>query len=101
MGHLRGFGNLIEEMSSLVQPIFTDVNILFIDPHGSPLAVCGRIHHAAGANNGVQRNDLIQRYSEHLVGVELPVCLMECLMWLVVMMTKSKLFLAENEIYQI
>jgi hypothetical protein len=78
-------------MSSFIEAIFTDEDVLLSHTLGPSTAVSVQVHHTTPTQDGLQWDDLIQRYSEHLVWKELASGFMESLMGTEVVMAKCKL----------
>ena len=82
--------DLVEDVCGLVQPVFTHIDILLLHALGPTSTVGADVHHTAPAHNGLQGDDLIQGHTEHLIGVELAVSLVERLMGPQVVVAKRK-----------
>ena len=71
-GWVLGLGDLVEQSSGLVDPILTDVDMLFRSTNWpAPAEGCG-IHHPTARPEGVQWQHFVQGNTEHLIIKEPP-----------------------------
>ena len=83
-------------MRRLIETILAHKHILLPYPPGAPLAVGVQVHHAAGPDDLLEGNDLIERHAEHFVREEASIRLVVRLLRSEVAMTEGELLVTRN-----